>query len=122
MTKQPNIGIWWDTGKKIASFVHRPKNPELETGLCDSDYNHNDLWPDVALQLRVDPNDEYFSVPRGRVLWDPKKKISVIYHGNATSAERLKKIAEEFGLTNWISHRDIHYTLGSEADGLFFDE
>lgn len=122
MTKQLNIGIWWDDGTRIVLFKQSPRKPDKYTGLCDSDDNHNDLWPEVAMQLGVGPDDEYFSVPRGRVLWDPKTKISVIYHGNATSAERLEKIAEEFGLTNWISRRDIHYSMGSEADGLFFDE
>ena len=122
MTKQPNIGIWWDDGTRIVSFKQSPRKPDKYTGLCDSDDNHNDLWPEVAMQLGVGPDDEYFSIPRGRVLWDPKKKISLIYHGNATSSDRLRKIAEEFGLTKWISRRDIHYAMGNEADELFLDE
>ena len=122
MKKQPNIGIWWDDGKSFASFMHRPQKPELETGLCDSDYNHNDLWPDAAYQLGIGPHVEYFSVPRGRVLWDPDKRQSIIYHGNATTADRLEKIARAFGLLKWISKRDIHYTMGDAADDLFEDE
>lgn len=122
MTKQPNIGIWWDDGKTIASFMHRPLKPERITGLCDSDYNHNDLWPDAACQLGIGPHVEYFSIPRGRVLWDPNKRQSIIYHGNATSSDRLKIIAKEFGLSKWISERDVHYLMGDAADDLFADE
>ena len=122
MTTQPNIGIWWDNGRTIASFMHLPKKSERETGLCDSEYNHNDLWPDAALQLRERSEAEYFSVPRGRVLWDPQKKVSIIYHGNATNTDRLKKIAEKFGLKKWISQQDIHYAMGNEADELFEDD
>jgi hypothetical protein len=122
MTKQPIIGIWWDDGKNIASFMHWPEKPDLETGLCDSDYSHNDLWPDAACQFGIGSDVEYFSVPRGRVLWDAKKRQSIIYHGNATAIDRLKIIAKEFGLLKWISKRDTHYAIGGEADELFEDE
>lgn len=122
MTKQPRIGIWWDNGKTIASFLHLPQKPERETGLCDSEYNHNDLWPDAALQFGIVPDAEYFSVPRGRVFWDAQKRQSIIYHGNATTKDRLKMISKAFGLSKWISKQDIHYAMGGAADMLFEDD
>jgi len=76
----PQIGIWWDNGSKIVSFSHAPGEADRYTGLCDSDFTHNDLWRKAAKQFSLSEFQEYFSIPRGRVLWSPSKKIGVIYH------------------------------------------
>ncbi|WP_417735657.1 hypothetical protein [Rosistilla oblonga] len=118
---QPQIGIWWDNGSLIVAFPHKPVAPDLSTGLCDSDDAHNDLWPDAAMQLGLSDFAEYFSVPRGRVLWSPAKQSSIIYHGNVTTPERLEEIAKEFHLDEWESRTDIHYMMGNSLDDLFDD-
>ncbi len=117
----PQIGIWWDNGSKIVAFSHLPAEPDRSTGLCDSDDAHNDLWPDAAMRFGLTEFEEYFSVPRGRVLWSPAKQTSIIYHGNATGPERLEKIAKEFSLGNWELRTDIHYMMGDSIDYLFDD-
>ena len=52
----------------------------------------------MAKQLGRTIADEYFCVPRGRVLWDATNQRGIILHGPATSVERLKLIAQRFNL------------------------
>ena len=115
----PQIGIWWDNGEKIVAFPHPPGDRCHETGWCDSEDSHNDFWPEAAMQFSAGIDDEYFSIPRGRVLWNPVTRKSVIYHGDATSAERLRESAKVFKLTDWTSSTDTHYMTGSAADREF---
>jgi hypothetical protein len=121
MAKHPNIGIWWDNGRQIIAFTVLSGSPDPVTGLCDSDDSHNDCWPEAAMQLGASPDDEYFSIPRGRVLYDPKNRTSIIYHGNRTDETRLALVATKFDLKKWEAKKDGHYMMGSAAD-LFFDE
>ncbi|TWU38693.1 hypothetical protein Q31b_37710 [Novipirellula aureliae] len=120
-SRQPQIGIWWDNGTQIVAFPHSPGNADSATGLCDSDDAHNDLWPDAAMQFGLTDFEEYFSVPRGRVLWSPIKQTSIIYHGNETTTDRLDEIAKVFRLGEWDSRTDMHYMMGSSVDDLFDD-
>lgn len=68
------------------------------------------------MQFRLTDFEEYFSIPLGRVLWSPAKPISIIYHGNTTTNERLKEIASVFQLGQWESRIDIHYMISSSVD------
>lgn len=125
MTKRTNtsplIGIWWDNGSKIVAFHHPPDEDDVQVGFCDSDYAHNDFWPEAGMQLGLDASAEYFDVPRGRVLWSPARQISVIYHGNATPQPRLERIAETFQLDKWTAQTDTHYMIGDAVDEYFDD-
>ncbi len=108
---KPQIGIWWDNGQQIIAFSMSPRKPDPATGLCDSDYSHNDQWPEAAMQFGASPDDDYFSVPRGRVKFEPATGKYIILHGNKTSASRLPLIAAKFGLTNWEARKDGHYVI-----------
>jgi len=121
MKRESQIGIWWDNGTQIVAYPHGPGEAVRVTGLCDSDDAHNDSWPDAAMQFGLTDFEEYFSIPRGRVLWSPAKRTSIIYHGNATTPERLNKIAAEFSLKTWESRTDIHYMMGDAINDLFDD-
>ncbi len=121
MNRKPQIGIWWDNGTRIVAFPHSPDKADSAAGLCDSDDAHNDLWPDAAMQFGLTDFEEYFSVPRGRVLWSPAKRTSIIYHGNSTTSERLEEIASVFQIGKWESRTDIHYMMGRSVDDLFDD-
>ena len=117
----PKIGIWWDNGQAIVAFSVPVGRPDPESGLCDSDASHNDYWPEAAMQLGATLVDEYFSIPRGRVMYDPGRDKAIIYHGNRTDATRLALIAAKFELRNWEARLDGHYMMGSAADR-YFDE
>jgi len=119
---QPLIGIWWDDGRKLVAFTEPPGAPDPYTQACDSELNHIDKWSVVAEQFGRTQKNEYFSVPRGRVLWFPRKQRAIILHGNGTSSERLEVIARHFQLRNWKAETDVHYLTGTEADALFDDD
>ncbi len=116
------IGIWWDNGTEIVAFPVAATRPNPITGLCDSDDSHDDRWSEAAQGLRASAQDEYFSVPRGRVLYDPRTKRHIIYHGNQTPEPRLTQIAEIFRLKNWIARVDSHYLMGAAADDYFMHD
>jgi hypothetical protein len=119
----PKVGIWWDNGKVIADFSHSPNRDTNQiANRIDSNLAHVDLWIEAALRLKTDPSKEYFSVPRGRVLLDAQNSTGIILHGPATSKERLRVIAQLFGLSHWRSEQDCHYFIGADADSLFFDD
>lgn len=119
----PHVGIWWDDGKTIAVCSHPcTENVTRTRSLLDSNLTHVDQWPAVAKELGRSVTDEYFSVPRGRVLLDVKSMTSIILHGNATTRSRLELIARRFQLRTWKSEMDHHYLTGAEADRLFEED
>ena len=72
--------------------------------------------------LNADPAQEYFEIPRGRVVYDVVGKRGVIYHGNETKDSQLTVIARASGYRDWIAVLDNHYLMGAAADALFWDE
>jgi len=119
----PRIGIWWDDGTTIIAVTHDHTHNATRIGhRLDSNLAHVDEWPNVVATLGRNGEDEYFCVPRGRVLWDTKKQCGVILHGPATTPERLKLIALRFHLgTRWTAEQDVHCFVGEDADRLFDD-
>jgi hypothetical protein len=118
----PRVGIWWDTGKTIAAIAHPPTENTTRTGTrLGSNLSHTDEWAAVARKLGRTTEDEYFFVPRGRVLLDVDSLTGVILHGPATKPTRLALIARRFGLAKWRSELDQHYFTGDDADRLFED-
>lgn len=117
------VGIWWDDGQQIVALTHPPQvSGPTAGGFIDSHLEHWREWPDVALRLARSADDEYFSVPRGRVLLRSKTGQGMIYHGSATIPTRLALIAAEFNLENWKAAIDLHYECGAAADALFDDD
>lgn len=119
----PLVGIWWDDGKQIVALTHPPAAADSTADtLIDSHLEHWREWPDVALRLARSADDEYFSVPRGRVLLRSKTGQGMIYHGSSTTLARLELIAAEFKLSDWKAAIDLHYEVGDAADALFDDD
>jgi hypothetical protein len=118
----PLIGIWWDDGKRRAVLAHPLDENATGDVLVDSNLGHIHEWPKISKTFGKSKRDEYFSVPRGRVIYDRRKKRGIIYHGPSTSPGRLKEIAAEFHLEKWVACLDEHYSMGDDADWLFDDE
>jgi hypothetical protein len=115
-----HIGIWWDDGQTLAAITHSPaENSSRQAGFIDSNLNHVDEWPGVAQKFGKTARDEYFIVPRGRVILHGRTGRGVIYHGTGTSAERLKPIAAAFNLANWKAVVDLHYETGAALDDIW---
>jgi hypothetical protein len=121
---EARVGIWWNNGSTIVALTHALNETVTRIGnRIDSDLAHVDEWPRVAKKLGRTIADEYFCVPRGRVVFDVKSRRGIILHGPATSPERLELIAQRFGLgENWKAEQDTHYFTGDDADRLFDDE
>jgi hypothetical protein len=114
------IGIWWDDGKTLAAITHSPaENSSRQADFIDSNLNHVDEWPGVATKFGKTASDEYFSVPRGRVVVHGRTGEGITYHGSATSKDRLQAIAAAFHLTNWKASPDLHYETGAALDDLW---
>ncbi len=119
----PHVGIWWDNGKTIVVCSHPyTENVTRSRTLLDSNLAHVEQWPSVAKQLGQRATDEYFTVPRGRVVMDLNSMTGIILHGNATTRRRLEMIARRFRLRNWRSEFDHHYLTGEAADRLFEED
>lgn len=119
----PLVGIWWDDGQTLVGLAHPPtERPSITAGFVDSDLEHWREWRQVASRFGKSANDEFFHVPRGRVLLRRQTGHGMIYHGSATTSARLELIAAEFKLENWKAAIDLHYEFGEAADALFDDD
>ena len=120
--KTPRVGIWWDDGKKLVALSHTyTENVSCVAGRIDSNLSHVDQWPEVAGEFNSTAADDYFTIPRGRVLLLADARVGIILHGTATKSSRLRVIARRFDLTHWRAEIDVHYLTGADADRLFDD-
>ncbi|MBL9164613.1 MAG: hypothetical protein JNL18_17935 [Planctomycetaceae bacterium] len=115
----PLIGIWWDDGSTLVALTHSPAENASAGPLIDSELNHFEQWEKIASRFGLSSDDEYFEVPRGRVLLKQQTGEGLIYHGNATTPARLRAIAARYKLTKWTTQRNEHYDVGPDADALF---
>lgn len=118
----PLIGIWWDDTKKLVVAAHAPTTKSAGEDWYDSTKSHDSEWKRVAHRFGKSSDDDYFVIPRGRVLLSRDKKLGRILHGNGTDASRLQVIARRFQLDHWEAVLDDHYLVGKEADALFDDD
>ena len=119
--RKPLIGIWWDNGRKTIALSHEVDINSSGGDLVDSDLSHSESWLKICHAFGMTDDDEYFIVPRGRVLYQSIDGRGLIYHGRGTSQRRLKAVAKVFRLTSWISRLDDHYAVGRDAYRIFED-
>jgi hypothetical protein len=117
--RNPLIGIWWDNGLQTVAITHPVDQNSTGRMLVDSNHSHSESWPEVCRRLGHSPDVEYFMVPRGRVLFHSATGRGLIYHGQATTPERLAAVARVFHLTSWSSQLDDHYATGDDLDQIF---
>jgi hypothetical protein len=115
----PYVGIWWAKDRRIAAMLQVAAEIRASSPLVDCDLEHLKAWSAVAAHFGRREADNYFDVPRGRVLWSRETDCGIIYHGNETQPATLKRIAKLYGLIKWNGHIDEHYLMGDEADALF---
>lgn len=115
--KAPLVGIWWFYKNKPI-FAHSVPVPQGEhygtaiTGIKD----HTDYWEELreSGKLSALPSEfreEYFSIPRGRVVYHEDTGLFTVYHGNNISKKDLQKVLSLFKLPkeNTRFEQDIHY-------------
>lgn len=108
----PHVGIWWAEGKRIAVMLQPADEVRTSEPYVDSDLEHWREWPKVCHHFGRSKADNYYDVPRGRVLLDRKTGRGIIYHGNETSSVTHAQIAKLYALTQWDTHLDEHYLMG----------
>lgn len=116
---KPLVGIFWFY-YGLPLFVHAVP---LEQGLrydkaVTGTKDHAEYWDELgkgSCHLNVLPpklREEYFSIPRGRVVYHEDTGLYTIYHGNNLSERDLQKVAAVFCLPS-LNHvrfeKDIHY-------------
>jgi len=122
LSLHPRIGIWWDDGTTLVAITHSPESNSSNGELIDSELNHFEEWERISDKFELSSTDEYFEVPRGRVLLNRRTGEAVIYHGNFTDESRLRVIAARFKLAAWTAQRNEHYDMGPDVDALFDDD
>ena len=113
------IGIWCDDGRTCVAIKHTITDSACGEYLLNSELAHVDERSKVAGRFGLSTRDEYFVIPRGRVDVVRETGAGIIYHGRATTADRLKVIAAEFRLNSWKAQLDDRYATGEDAERLF---
>lgn len=111
------VGIFWIYHGKIIFKNAVPVEEGLSYGHAVNGYkDHSDYWDelDESNQLKcLPPNlrSEYFTLPRGRVVYYKDTGMFCILHGNNVSLENLYSVAKAFNLPKRITkfEQDIHY-------------
>ena len=113
----PHVGIWWFYGGSPI-FVHSvPLSQGLHygdaiTGIKD----HAGYWEELRESGKLSDlppklHDEYFSIPRGRVVYHEATRIFTVYHGNNISKKELEMVRSIFDQPKHMTCfvQDIHY-------------
>ena len=117
-----HVGIWWHNGQQLVGFAQPIVAVQEPRTLIDSDLSHADVWDMARRRLSCPSDVEYFTIPRGRVLWHTDREMGILYHGNATQAGVLSLVAKLFGLPRWEARIDEHYLIGDALDACMNQE
>ena len=117
MEKISKVGIFWIYRHEII-FSHSvnlsdgERYGEAVTGTKD----HADYWEELRQNgllstLPVPLREEYFSIPRGRVVYHTDSEKFFVYHGNNVTKSDLQKVAQLFSLpkVKTVFEKDLHY-------------
>jgi hypothetical protein len=119
IANMPRIGIFWVYRDKVLGrAVELTAGEEGVAGLLDSPDNHAELWEGAQLlaaypELRA---EEYFAIPRGRVLWRREPPSAIVYMDARLFTDAIKgRIADFFQLAGCavLWQTDPHYTTHS---------
>ncbi len=123
------IGIFWVYGGSLLGrAVALSAGAENVPGILDSRDNHVDLWeknPDFLKRYPDLRDQDYYMIPRGRVLWQRAQGRAIVYmdkklFDDATKAKIMVFFELEAGCVDW--HTDLHYTTDRGALAELFDE
>lgn len=117
MPNKPQIGIFWSYKNKIFHIEGSNLEDGIETSVSrDYAIGHYNAWFVMAKNGVLDKlpksmQDEYDSIPRGRVVYLFEKKKFVIYHGDEFTQAEKEEIIKAFNLpkNETIDDIDMHY-------------
>lgn len=111
------VGIFWIHRGRVVFKSALPVGEGLPYGDCvNGERDHADYWEELAGKGelgRLPPGlrEEYFALPRGRVVYHRDTGRFCVLHGNNVSARELRAVARSFALPGKTTEfvRDIHY-------------
>ena len=111
------LGIFWIYRHEVFFSYSVPLADGLPYGeALTGTKDHADYWEELrsAGELSVLPHhlqDEYFSIPRGRVVYHTDTQKFYVYHGNNVTKSDLQKVAKLFCLPKESTsfEQDLHY-------------
>lgn len=119
-SEKPFVGIFWFYFG-VPLFVHAV---HLEAGehygsAINGLKDHADYWEEDSCHksfLLEHFQKEYFSIPRGRVVYHEDTKEFIVYHGNNISKQELQEVAAVFCLPKAHTRfeQEIHYNFLGE--------
>ena len=119
--QEPFVGIFWFF-YGLPVFVHAVHISEGQhydkaiTGIKD----HADYWEENSGRKYLPEHlqREYFSIPRGRVVFHENTDEFTVYHGNNMSKQELQEVATIFCLPKAKTRyeQDIHYCDLNEVE------
>ena|SRR6056297_401410 len=124
----PKIGIFWIYKQKVIGHASPvSEGEESYPGLLDSPKNHSYVWDEDRTLLTDFPELrglEYYSIPRGRVIWNKNDQHVIVYMDSTLfNVESKELITSYFNLEDckvmWKT--DPHYTTKVESLTALFD-
>lgn len=118
------VGIFWVyDGLVLASSVGL-ENADQSGSFFDSPENHVDVWPRIQRQRAELNGLEYFSVPRGRVVFNQDERRFTVYLDKVLMTPDIQEqIRVAFSLPEAETRfeRDAHYTTDPEEIERLFE-
>lgn len=117
MKVEPEVGIFWIWEGQLFHLESVPLSQSVQSELsCDYAIGHYAAWRIMAKnwklqELPLQLQDEYDSIPRGRVIYLKAKKLFIIYHGDDFNDSVRKDLIEQLHLPKdeVIDEVDEHY-------------
>jgi hypothetical protein len=115
--KEPQVGIFWTYDDRLFHVESSPVSRGVKT-LVGVDYavGHYAAWFVMEKRGILDdlPNalqDEYDSIPRGRVVYLVQKEVFVIYHGDDFNDGIFKELIDTLNLPPERTYDEVdeHY-------------
>lgn len=124
------IGIFWIYRDSIFGFSTVKQNGVMRVSeIIDSNFEHATEWQKVLTQQKKLPSElkaqEYFSIPRGRVLYNDKNHCHIVYLDrklNNLGCRELISRFFQFEISRAIWRNDLHYTTDEiELEDIFME-
>ena len=121
-TGEPQIGIFWVYRGQVFQFTQPYSSVPPVGGFRDSNYTHDGYWGQMEKMFPELAGKEYFSVPRGRVLFEVNGTFHIVMSSkDAKNQILIARIKRAFNLPpKTVVDTDVHYNppeeLGEDFD------
>jgi len=112
------IGVFWIVNDKVDGFKEPVENGEDYGNTVQPSHDHFTYWDKFVLRYPKLKLMEYDEIPRGRVIYDKKKKRFVILSSKKVlnNGELIESICKFYGLDKNIELKwDEHYEIWEET-------